>query len=261
MSTLTRIKLHFSETFATLLSPFTLLSWAVCIVVAVLAGPFGTYAGMNLQTRLVYWLVIVTIAIVIGHAARAAAVALIGPRRPILFDLVAATLVVIFLSPVIRIVRGVTEPSLDGLSLISIGLNTFVIAAGVFVLRRQSGLEQPGSYWVKPTEPEAPVPRLCRRLSDEFQGEILRLSASDHFVEVTTVNGVETLRMRLADAIDEMDPTHGYCVHRSHWVAHSAVVGIERENSHKLFVKLSNGDELPVSRKYRPNLVNAGLID
>ena len=89
---------------------------------------------------------------------------------------------------------------------------------------------------------------------------MLRLTANDHFVEIATDNGAETLRMRLVDAIDEMEPVNGYCVHRSHWVSHEAIDRIERENSHKIFVILNNNDRIPVSRKYRINLENAGWI-
>jgi DNA-binding LytR/AlgR family response regulator len=86
------------------------------------------------------------------------------------------------------------------------------------------------------------------------------LTAKNHYVEVVTDKGSTTIRMRLADAIDEMEPVEGYCVHRSHWVARSAINAVERENAQKIFVLLSNGDRIPVSRKYRPNLEKTGLV-
>jgi DNA-binding LytR/AlgR family response regulator len=64
----------------------------------------------------------------------------------------------------------------------------------------------------------------------------------------------------LGDAIDEMEPVKGICTHRSHWVALGAIKRVEREGA-RLFVVLRNGDRVPVSRKYRPRLEQAGLID
>nr|WP_255714076.1 LytTR family DNA-binding domain-containing protein [Pelagibacterium xiamenense] len=55
--------------------------------------------------------------------------------------------------------------------------------------------------------------------------------------------------MRLADAIAETDGVAGLQIHRSHWVAASAVAGLERRNG-KTFVALRSGALLPVSRSY-----------
>lgn len=37
-------------------------------------------------------------------------------------------------------------------------------------------------------------------------------------------------------------------------------LGVEKENAHKLFVVLRNGDRVPVSRKYRADLEARGVI-
>lgn len=261
------LRRHFADTFSRLISSVTFCIWAASLGIAVLAGPFGSYDTMSWPLRTAYWSAVITVAILIGFAARAIMRALLSERHPALFDLAASFLVGIVLGPVVWVLRGWMDPVLgpEDLSMISITLNSFLIACGIFVLRRQIGAEEPATYWAQPRpapEPEMPAQtRLHRRLSCPPFAEIYRLSANNHYVEVATSAGVEALRLRLVDAIDEMEPVAGICTHRSHWVSFAAITGTERESGGKLFVLLKNGDRVPVSRKYRPSLESAGLID
>jgi hypothetical protein len=104
-----------------------------------------------------------------------------------------------------------------------------------------------------------PEPRLMRRLPDGSEGPILRLSANGHFVEVHLPKETHTLRMRFTDAIDEMDGVPGDCCHRSHWVTFAAVTGVERDNG-RVFLTISNGELVPVSRTYRARMEAAGFL-
>lgn len=257
------LRLHFVETVSMIFSSVTFYVCVATLGIAVLAGPFGSFDTMSWPLRTAYWAAVIIGGLVIGSAARAIMRALLGERHPALFDLGASFLVGIVLGPIVWLLRGWMDPVLghEDLSPIKITIRTFFIAAGIFVVRRQIGAEVPTRYWLQP-EPDIPTQtRLHRRLSCPPFAEIHRLSADDHSVEVATSAGVETLRLRLVDAIEEMEPVAGICTHRSHWVAFSAISGIERENAGKLFVILKNGDRVPVSRKYRPNLETAGLID
>jgi DNA-binding LytR/AlgR family response regulator len=65
--------------------------------------------------------------------------------------------------------------------------------------------------------------------------------------------------MRLADAIRETGDVPGLQIHRSHWVATSAVVKAHRSEG-KVTLELSNGMRLPVSRGYLPAVREAGLV-
>ncbi|WP_375552935.1 LytTR family DNA-binding domain-containing protein [Roseovarius mucosus] len=259
------LRLHFVDTFSLLFSSVTFYVWTATLGFAVLAGPFGSYDTMSWPIRTAYWAAVITAAILVGFAARATMRALLGGRHPALFDLGASFLVGIALGPLIWFLRGWMDPILahEDLNPIKITLNSFLIACGVFVVRRQIGAEAPTSYWSRPaTKPETPAQtRLHRRLSCPPFAEIHRLSANNHYVEVATSDGIETLRLRLVDAIEEMEPVAGICTHRSHWVAFAAISGTERESGGKIFLLLKNGDRVPVSRKYRPNLEAAGVID
>ena len=259
----------FKDTYARLFSPFTLFVFGACWLLAVLAGPFGTYEAMSFGLRAVYWFVVVAGAIVAGFGVRAVSVVVFDSRRPLLSDLGAAALLSVVFTPYVIVIRGLFSQMSNGLvvSPVSIALNTFLLALAVFVLRRQLVPEEPGSYLVpdqaaavQPQTGPPQLPRLLRRLPPELQGDVLRLSANDHKIEVVTSNGVETLRLRLNDAIAEMEPVEGLCTHRSHWVSVSAIQGVEKENAHKLFVVLRNGDRVPVSRKYRADLEARGVI-
>ncbi|WP_247744069.1 LytTR family DNA-binding domain-containing protein [Ruegeria sp. R14_0] len=112
----------------------------------------------------------------------------------------------------------------------------------------------------KSQEPPArPVPRLARRLPASFQGQIYRLTSRNHYVDVVTSEGTFTIRSRLTDAIAEMEPLVGHCAHRSHWVAKDAVTGTEKV-ADRSYLKLVNGDLVPISRKYKPQLEKDGVI-
>ncbi|MEM6588799.1 MAG: LytTR family DNA-binding domain-containing protein [Pseudomonadota bacterium] len=104
-------------------------------------------------------------------------------------------------------------------------------------------------------------PRLLQRLPSSRRAPVLRLSAMDHMVEVVTESGTEKLRIRLSDAVREMEPTQGYMAHRSHWVAKDAVVQAEKKGADKVYLKLSNGDLIPVSRTFRTDWADAGMLD
>lgn len=263
MSLKARIRRSFSETFQTLFSPLTLFIWLASVVVTSVAGPFGTFATMTGPVRVAYWLAVISASVLVGYSMRALALMLVDRKRPFLLDGMIVVLMTVVFTPVawqITRLAGAAYPSLQAIAGYVMLCSTVVVVSR----RVMPGFEAEGYDFLPEIDPlpsdTAPQPRLLRRLRPDVMGDVLRLTANDHFVEVVTMNGAETLRMRLADAIDEMEPVKGYCVHRSHWVAHQAVKKAERENSHKLFVVLANGDRIPVSRKYRVNVEKAGLI-
>ncbi|CAD0184859.1 LytTr DNA-binding domain protein [Ruegeria sp. THAF57] len=140
-------------------------------------------------------------------------------------------------------------------------------APGILSVASYGGLFAAGLVLVrsKPLEtgadhaPEPQKPRLLNRLPHSFQGQVFRLAVRDHSVDVVTSEGTFTIRSRFADAIAEMEPVNGHCTHRSHWVVDAAVSGVERQGG-KIFLRLKNGELVPVSRKYKPELECDGII-
>lgn len=268
------LRAAFRESYGSLLSPLTVHIWLIAVMVAILAAPFGTDRTMSFEGRALYWLVIVTVSIVAGCGVRATVKGLVGTERSILFDVSAVLMMTAVFSPVPWLAkRGLAlsgaEPDTPFLHT---ALNVLIISVGVFVARRLTPGVEPGSYFTSGTSdacmrvsPRADAhgpesARLLRRLPREDRAPILYLCARDHFVEVVTEGGRHTLRMRLGDAMDEMEPVEGFCTHRSFWVARRAIAGMERENAHRFFVIVTNGDRLPISRKYRPDLEASGII-
>ncbi len=260
----------FAATFGRLLKPFTLFVWGASWIASVLAGPFGTYAAMSFGMRVIYWGILVSLGVVLGFATYAMTIHLLKSERRRIFPIVAAAIMTVAYAPLVIALRTGFSSAAEGLDVngLAITVNVFVVTAAVFLFRQvlhkaplTSPFETSETSEIEQSTEVEPVPRLMRRLSDDVKGHILRLSANNHHVDVVTVNGTAVLRMRLTDAIDEMEPIKGLCVHRSHWVTHSAIARIERMSAHKTCVHLINGDEIPASRKYRDNLVEAGLIE
>lgn len=243
-----------AETAAALSSRLTISIWLTACLVAVVAGPFGTFQTMGAGLRAVYWGTVITSGIAIGAVVNALFQTLCRRWHPLWIDVKASLLITTLLAPLIFVLRAALDSMLSrsDLALGSIWINTALFVAPIFFLRRQltGGGRTPG--------PDRP--RLMRRLPEPMQGAtLLHLSAHDHTVEINTDQGVETLRLRLSDAINEMEPVEGVSTHRSHWVARAAITGHVCDGG-KLYVKLTNGDLVPVSRTYRPRLEALGLV-
>ena len=97
-----------------------------------------------------------------------------------------------------------------------------------------------------------PNANLQNLLEESKRGRLVAISAQDHYVGVTTTLGTELLRMKLSDAIDGVNPGIGLQVHRSHWVAISAIKSVdERART----VEVIDGQVLPVSEQKMPELI------
>jgi hypothetical protein len=102
------------------------------------------------------------------------------------------------------------------------------------------------------------TPRLFAR-SRKLHGKLLCLQMQDHYVSVHCASGTDLLLLRLRDAIEEADGLEGLQVHRSWWVARSAVAQVRREGS-RLMLRLENGIDFPVSRSGVARLRAAGWL-
>jgi len=99
-------------------------------------------------------------------------------------------------------------------------------------------------------DPATPVSPILQRAKRDLGSQILVLQAQDHFVQVTTPVGSELVLYRFNDAIREMGRDAGLQVHRSYWVARSAVRALSFSEG-QYMLELSNGTRVPVSRARR----------
>ncbi|MFU1477695.1 LytTR family DNA-binding domain-containing protein [Roseovarius sp. C7] len=262
--TLEHVKNVFAEIFGTLFSPLTICVWGSLVAVTWAAGPFGTYSALSAFPRLGFWAAVITIGILGDHLVRAVTMAFIRPQHKTPFELVAVGLAILLFSPVVwhigiyiaRLNDDPRPPFLLALCyVLLIGMVLVIFRRLTPEFRRQAQLDDR-----VPSRDEAAQPRLMRRVPEALHGQILRLSADGHFVEVVTEHGSHRLRIRFVDAIGETEPQPGHCVHRSHWVTREAIKGVERPTPHKIVIRLINGDEIPVGRKYKPGLEQAGIL-
>lgn len=105
---------------------------------------------------------------------------------------------------------------------------------------------------------EPAAPRFLERLPTNLKGAALyAVEAEDHYVRVHTDRGSPLILLRLADAVAELDGIEGARVHRSWWVAKSAVADTTRRGA-AVELKLKNGASAPVSRNQVAVLRRAG---
>lgn len=79
--------------------------------------------------------------------------------------------------------------------------------------------------------------------------EVLALEACDHYIRIHTAGRTPILLCRFGDAVEQMSRQPGAQVHRSYWVAASAMKALEKhKNGYQLV--LTNGARVPVSRTH-----------
>ncbi|TNF11446.1 MAG: LytTR family transcriptional regulator [Rhodobacteraceae bacterium] len=233
--------------------------WLVASAFGVIAGPFGSLEGMSFGGRLLYWPLVVGMAILIGTAIRIFVRRRFRLRVFWLEALVVASLAALVLAgPIFQITAWLAnDPELPDLGVLHMLGYIFGLSMANSVLRRRMAPLHGRSRRkavervipARPPEPD-PAPRLLDRVEPALRAPLIRLSVCDHYVDVVTEAGQASLLMRLADAIAETEGTAGMQVHRSHWVAQTGVRAIRRARG-KTFLVMADGEEVPVSRTYQ----------
>jgi len=277
------MKFFWDDLLNRLTSRLALAIWLSLSFLAAVTGPFGTFFMMSAPRRAIYWFTVIGVSIVIATAVRVLAGQLFGHERRTLRDVAGITGNMVVFAPALIVFNhtlfpDTAPPLMDIRKLL---IYVAVISIAVTVMRRlhESRSFQDneaggvGLSLAEDAPPDAPekvhfsvpaapphLPRLAERLPQgDDLGGIVRLTVADHFVDVIGHTGHERLRMRLADAVKEMEPVHGYCTHRSHWVAAKEIDSVQRIDG-KTYLRMSNGDDVPVSRKFRPDLEAAGVL-
>ncbi|MEL6522099.1 MAG: LytTR family DNA-binding domain-containing protein [Pseudomonadota bacterium] len=224
--------------------PFWTL-WAATTAVATLVGPFGTFVSMGTAERALYWSIVIGVAMIMGTATRSLVEHALPQRGLLLRSFAMAFLFSAVFTPPLYVfnllVGGLEESPMKADAMF---LAVFLIALAIKSVE---------IVIVDRFEPEAPVmaedgalPRLLSRLPDSHRGQLIRMSVSDHYVNVVTDRGETRLLMRFRDAIGELDGTDGMQVHRSHWVAADAVEHVSLENGRRI-MRTQDGADIPIS--------------
>lgn len=261
-----------SEFKAALRSPLPYILWAVLSIMLALGGPFGTIE-VPIAERAIYWSVIVAGSILVGKGVRVAIETWLEPTHPLLEKVVVTLLVSFALSPPIWFYsaaffgESVVPPLRDffifvvtvtfGIQLIRWALDQHFLRFGTLDGRTAAPADEGVSF--VPAAPADQAPRLLERIDTDLKGNILRISARDHYLDVFTDRGRVELLLRFSDAMAEIDGLDGAQVHRSHWISWAAVVGLERDGA-RLFLRLADGDRVPVSRRFHDTVASRGLL-
>jgi hypothetical protein len=247
-----------------------LAALAIFGVILGLAGPFGTIAFIPLPIRLVYWLALTFLLAPLGTLLSLALSDLLIARR--LHPLAAAPLGGLLAGPLLSVVIfgfnhltvGRPFPPPNALTLgVSIAVITAALNLMILLLSRSqpwmpaANIGSHKSDLATPPQATLAQPRLLSRLRPSVQAPLVALRATDHYTEVTTEQGSQTILLRLVDAIREAAPTDGLQVHRSHWVARRHIAALRREKG-RIILTLSNGRDIPVSRTYEQAVAQAG---
>ncbi len=227
---------------------------AAAIAILVVTGPSGTLARFTAPERLAYWGSIAFVTFVTGLFATNFLARLIRPRIGARLPAIALGVVLaaipitaeVWLMDFVFSGSPMRTPAGIG-SLYGICVVIAVSVSAIYdVSSPKSGEDASPSTRQSPDE----VPFL-KRLPAHLGKELIALQAQDHYLEVTTARGKDLILMRLSDAEEELANYPGMRVHRSWWVARSAVAGIETAGD-RMSVRLSNDVIVPVSRGKRP---------
>ncbi|PWK59402.1 LytTr DNA-binding domain-containing protein [Roseicyclus mahoneyensis] len=91
-------------------------------------------------------------------------------------------------------------------------------------------------------------------------GEVLLVSAADHYLDVVTTQAQGRVLLRFRDALIDLETVPGFRIHRSHWVAASELT-LVRQEGRRHVAELRSGKSLPVSDAYVEGLRLAGLME
>ena len=243
-----------------------LVIWAIFSVTVSIAGPFGTFDGMSWPIRLGYWSGLIGLSIPVHYAIR---IQVEQHRARLSFWAGSLLMGLLFAAIFTPMVWLITKPLADRdmVTLVPFWVMALVNLLSSAIVRsvhglwhhdalesaKVTGVATPVGHPKPPPQPtgqDPGVPRLLQRLDADKRGTVQHLSVRDHYVVVQTDLGQSTLLMRFADALGELDGIEGLRVHRSHWVAKTAIAGLER-SAGKLHLRLHDGKLVPVSRSYR----------
>jgi len=245
------------------------LSLALGLVLGYL-GPYGSYA-MPMLDRMILW----GVAVPAGHVLTEGSIRLAVHLRPQWGWLPVAlagaplvsvplTILIWMISPKFRI-QTYLEPLELYFQVLLITVMITLPISWAHALPTEPAPAPPRDPTVPPADaqsseaaPERDQP-FWRRIPGHLGTDLLCLTMEDHYLRIHTPLGSDLILMRMRDAVAELDGL-GLQVHRSHWVADSAVQGHERRDG-RVILKLRTGLEIPVSKGGLPAVRDAGWLD
>lgn len=236
-----------------------------CIFFA-FAGPFGSFSGLSVGGRLLFWVPVFVGAFLTFAVIHAIVTKGLHVKDRLRRKLMIYLLFCAFFSPPLYafMIFGPVSWVEPDVSFAALSLWVLLTAgtcmAAFTLISRGVRVTQPPALPAPKEIAETP-PRLFRRFENVSDAvSVTWLTVNDHYVVVGLSDGSEQrLLMRFSDAVAEMDDTAGFITHRSHWVSQDHILGTVLEGRREMLV-LTTDVRVPVSRTYRPVLVAAGVL-
>ncbi len=226
---------------ASLFAPIRIVTAVSAAFLLGVMGPFGTFVGLTFVERLMYWTSVVVVSLIFVQLIKVIIELRLAHLSYWTKALIVAATLTVFLGPVLPLMTdlmiGGKGTAVSPYWLYSVLV--FGITLLVFLIRYLLGARSMQDR-----------PRLFDRFENPKVKHVTRVTVRDHYVDVYTDLGIETLLMRFSDAIAELEGQHGRQVHRSHWISYEAVSDLKKKNG-RMFLTLIDGSEVPVSRSYQ----------
>ena len=244
------------------LAPEHAVLYTVAAIFLTILAPFGTDADLTAPLRFVYWFGVVFGGAVIAFAFSSLFQRHARKRGRLGYGLVTVMQLLVASVPITLLVGAMElwlrDPirwaQLPQIYPYVLTIVAVITSASLFVRRHRALRAQlaVNRRWTStsnlPTAPPANT-RFHRRLEPGLRcEEINLLRADDHHLHVSTRKGAAVIRCALSVAIDEMGPVDGQQVHRSFWVARSAIRAVKRHGNAYRIVML-DGTSIPLSRR------------
>ena len=266
------VRLGFREARARIRLRYQFLGLAAAVAVLAWLGPFDTWGRLSLPDRVAFWTLATSVNWLFGLVLGSIAGFALEWRGPLAWAGAVAAGSAVAAVPgtavVWLLVAAFMDYRMTGFAEIAslysqvitlhLVLNALVTWLIYWKPRPDGAAGETASTLPSPSSEARSAPFL-ERIPERLGRNLLHLHMQDHYVEVHTDEGSDLLLLRFRDALRELDGLDGAQVHRSHWVARTAVAGIERRSG-RIALRLVNGNRVPVSRSFAPVLRNRGWL-
>ncbi|MGA9659561.1 MAG: LytTR family DNA-binding domain-containing protein [Asticcacaulis sp.] len=243
------------------IGPYWLRTYGIALGMALLltfTAANGT-DGMPFLMRCAYWLVVMAL----GTSVAQMTGRILDRFASLNLWQTLATMIII-VTPIICVMVWLVTAAFDSDHMLILGRMRYLIGPVLVITIAMSALHvlisgTPAQSHAFATDNKTEPGAVFRaRLPFKYQhADIYALEAEDHYLRVHTSAGDTLILLRLYDAIGELNGIEGSQIHRSWWVAKSAVLHTPRHNG-RIALKLKNNLSAPVSRSYAKALKQDG---
>ena len=242
-------------------TPKKLGGMTLASVLATIMQPFGLRVPGTIGLTLIYWLLIIGVTFPMGFViSNFCASRSHRPWRSALSAAMAiAVTLVVYAMNMVFLGWGPLEAERLGRVFVSGGPVAALVTLLVHLVTLLVHMVlAPGSEGLDQSQ-SPKTTRLMERLPEGTRGPTQYLAAEDHYTRVTTSQGSSLVLLRFSDALQDVVPTSGLQVHRSHWLSYDAIDKAERRGDAAQLI-LTNGSSVPVSRGHMPKLRAKGIL-